>query len=339
MKAIDRPIGEWYFYNPMAVAQGKKEFEKKWGNLSPTDNWRTEQQKFQLSAEERSKRSQDTLKFRTYEDYVAELPLTPKAVEDSKLKSINALYDVGVIYEDELDDYVQAKSSFEKVLERNPQNDEKRLRSHYHLYMLNKLLDKSAEAENHKKIILEKFPDSDLAKVLQDPRYYAKMAERGKNAEELYEKAYGAYAAKDFSQSKMLSEQGMKQFKGFANYQRFAFLNAMSKAYTDSPENFKLALEEVKEAATDKKILAVTEELLAKLEKGEVPNQNVNKKEIVYTAADFENPEVKKTEITDEMPQKVEIPKVYKLEEKAKHYFALILPRDLQVAVHSQAQL
>lgn len=328
MKSIDRPIGEWYFYNPMAVAQGKKEFEKKWGVLNLTDNWRTEQEKLQIWAEERSEMSKDTLHFRTYEDYVSNLPLKPEALKESEEKSVNALYNTGVIYEDELDDYLKAKMSFEEVLERNPKDEEKRLRTNYHLYMLNSLLDNTAEAEKYKNIVLKEFPNSSLAKVLKDPAYYNKMAQAGKDAETLYEKAYTAYSAKNFDYAKELTNTGMSKYEGSATYQRFAFLNAMSKAYTESAEDFKKALEKVKAIATDTKILETSQALLAKLEKGQIPNQNVSKEEVIYTAADFEKPEVKKAAVS--LPEKLEIPKVYKMEAEAKHYFAMVLPRDLK---------
>ncbi|MBS9767404.1 MAG: tetratricopeptide repeat protein [Flavobacteriaceae bacterium] len=329
LEGLNRPIGKWYFYNPMAVAQGKKEFEKKWGKLNLADNWRTSPEVFRLSAEERSEQSRDTLKFRTYEDYVKDLPLTETAMEQSKAKSIQALYDAGVIYEDEMDDYIKAKASFEEVLERKPKSEAKQLRANYHLYMLNSLLDKTAEAERYKQLILREFPDSDLAKVLQNPAYYTEMVERGEQAEKLYEKAYNLYAKYEFSQAQKMIEEGMKTYKGTVAYQRFAFLNAMTKAYTETPESFKKALEEVEKVAIDKKILTTTQGLLAQLAQGKMPNSQVNKNRKRYTLDDFKNTTV---EVSDKKVHigKIEIPKAYKMEGDAKHYVALILPRDLQ---------
>lgn len=333
LQAIDRPIGEWYFYNPMAVARGKKEFERKWGVINLTDDWRTEQQEFYLSAEERSKKSKDTLKFRTYEDYVADLPLTDEAKQKSRTQSIAALYEAGVIYEDEMDDYLQAKRTFEEVLKRKPKSEEKQLRANYHLYMLNSLLDKPQEAEKYKNIVLKQFPDSDLAKVLQDPAYYSKLEQRGKDAEALYQKAYAVYEEKDFIAAKKLTQQGMEAYKGVTTYQRFAFLNAMTKAYTESADSFKAALQEVNNAATDKQILATSQALLAKLEKGKVPNQNVSKERKIYTAADFEEPEATIQETATTLTKKVEIPRAYKMEANAKHYVGIVLPRDLRADI------
>lgn len=333
LQAIDRPIGEWYFYNPMAVAQGKKEFERKWGVLNLTDNWRTEQQAFQLSAEERSRQSKDTLKFRSYEDYIADLPLTEEAMQASEVKSIAALYEAGVIYEDEMDDYLEAKRVFEEVLERKPDNRDKQLRANYHLYMLNSLLDKPQKAAKYKNIVLTQFPNSDLARVLQDPAYYSKLAQRGKDAESLYQKAYAAYSQKDFTEAKQLSKEGMEAYNGVSTYQHFAFLNAMTKAYTESPESFKTALQEVKNSATDRKLLATSQALLVKLEKGELPNQMVSNEQRTYTAADFEEPKEKVAKTVVTLPEKLEIPKVYKMEEGAKHYVALVLPRDLRADI------
>ena len=31
--------GQWYFYNPMAVSQGKTTFQQQWGRRENKDNW------------------------------------------------------------------------------------------------------------------------------------------------------------------------------------------------------------------------------------------------------------------------------------------------------------
>jgi hypothetical protein len=31
--------GQWYFYNPVAVSQGKNTFQQQWGKRENTDNW------------------------------------------------------------------------------------------------------------------------------------------------------------------------------------------------------------------------------------------------------------------------------------------------------------
>ncbi len=332
MEMLNRPIGKWYFYNPMAVAQGKKSFEKKWGKINLTDNWRKAPETFRLSAEEQLKESENSFAFRTYEDYIKELPLTEKELTESKAQSIEHLYDAAVIYEDEMEDLLMAKESFEKVLERNPQNSEKRLRSNYHLYIINSLLDQTAKAQKYKDFILTEFPESDLAKVLKDPAYYNKMAQRAQDAEKLYEKAYELYGKYDFEKAKELTEKGMKTYRGTIAYQRFAFLNAMLKAYTSTKEDFQAALEEVAKVAIDKQIIKTTRALLAGLAEGKVPNQKLNKTAKRYTTDDFKEQTiaVKERKITDITK---EIPTDFKMEENVGHLVAIILPRDLQGSV------
>ncbi|PID89350.1 MAG: hypothetical protein CSB01_02450, partial [Bacteroidia bacterium] len=151
-----------------------------------------------------------------------------------------------------------------------------------------------------------------------------------KDAEALYQKAYAAYADYNFNEAKSLTAQGMQEYKGYTTYQRFAFLNAMTKAYTESPEVFKTALQEVNDVATDKKILAATQNLMGRLEEGKMPVRNPRKIERTYTAADFEKPKIQDEPTEKNKTERLEIPKEYKMEAEAKHYVALILPRDLR---------
>ena len=37
---MGQTANKWYFYNPMAVSQGKEQFQKLWGKRENVDNWR-----------------------------------------------------------------------------------------------------------------------------------------------------------------------------------------------------------------------------------------------------------------------------------------------------------
>lgn len=341
LKTIDRPIGEWYFYNPLAVEQGKRAFRKEWGAIALTDNWRSRKEPEPLSISEETKQQKaEEEKRTTFEDYMKDLPLTPEQMEASKEKSINALYDAGVIYEDEVEDYGEAIRAFEQVLEREPENQEKILRANYHLFLLNSLLDNDVKASFYKQVVINEFPESAYARVLQDPAYYAKLEQKGKDAELLYQKAFEAYSRQDFEQTKELTTKGINEFRDVAVYQRFVFLNAMAKGYTESPDAFKEALQEVKKVVTDRKIAEATDKMLAQLAKGIVPNREQGEVKRDWKAEDFEKSITKQIKESKKHrdTEKIEIPKSYKMEEDVPHFFAMVLPRDIKAGIEKSIE-
>lgn len=341
LRTIDRPIGEWYFYNPLAVEQGKRAFQKEWGAIVLTDNWRSRKEPELLrGTEETKEQNEEEVRLATFEDYVKNLPLTEEQRKKSEDKSIDALYDVGVIYEDELEDYIEAIRAFEQVLEREPENQEKILRTNYHLFLLNSLLDNNEKASYYKNIVINKFPESAYAKVLQDPAYYAKLEQKGKDAEILYEKAYLAYDKKDFEQVKQLTDRGIDEFRETAAFQRFVFLNAMAKGYTESSDVFKDALLAVKKIVIDKRIAEATDKMLSQLAQGVKPNQEQGKIKRDWKAEDFEesvNHEIKESRELKAI-EKIEIPKNYKMEENVPHFFAMVLPRDIKAGIEKSIE-
>ena len=116
---------QWYFYNPMAVSQGKTAFQKQWGKRENVDNWQRvnktvvamageeqEMSQHQLDSIARAEAVADSLAQiadsaqndpHRREYYLAQIPFTQEQMEASNKTIEDGLYNSGVLFKDKLD--------------------------------------------------------------------------------------------------------------------------------------------------------------------------------------------------------------------------------------------
>jgi tetratricopeptide (TPR) repeat protein len=202
----------FYFNNNAAISNGFSDFKKRWGTRKLEDNWR---QSLRSSAQESNQIlsggnvannitvAVDTLKQKntTQEDlektYLDKLPLTNNLLAESNQKIIDSYYEIASFYQQELNDKEEANKIFNELLTRFPENSH--LASIYYSLYLNYLDVDNTKAENYKQIVLQKFPESNFAKTILDPRYIVKQNALENEANENYNKVYTSFANKDYS--------------------------------------------------------------------------------------------------------------------------------------------
>lgn len=121
--------GEWYFYNNNLKIQGAAQFRQTWGNRPNTDNWRrfsnvSNQLQAKVPVDTRDNKgvaiSPDVDNSPSYVSLSNKLPLTPEAMQVSNDSINNALFDLGSVYLNEIEDYQSAIETFEKLRSRMP---------------------------------------------------------------------------------------------------------------------------------------------------------------------------------------------------------------------------
>jgi len=204
--------GKWYFYNQSLVTAGQQDFYRRWGNRKLEDNWFVSN-KQQISFDDIAlmndpSLAQDTTEYdengnpiakretdpKKEAYYLQDLPLTPGAMDSSNTIIAENLYEAGFIYQDLLTDYPRACNCFESLIKRFPEH-EYVLPCTYMLYSLYKTM-KDSKSDVYKDIILAKYPDTDYAKMIQNPDYAQTLAEQAKTAERAYEQVYNDFLQK-----------------------------------------------------------------------------------------------------------------------------------------------
>jgi tetratricopeptide (TPR) repeat protein len=242
--------GKWYFYNQAALTFGRTEFRRRWGERKLEDNWRrsnkTRSSASQVSAnsEEASQNVSDTsgaiLDYKKPEFYLKNLPLTDSLVTISNEKIATALLNAGKAYSERILDQGKASETFESLINRFPEN-ELVPEALYYLYKVNKELNNS-KSETYRQRLLQKYPESEFARILSDPSYYEKKMADLKISENLYQEAYNEYIGEKFTGAISLCDNALKKYPQDLLAPKFLLLRAYSVARVSDERNFKVEL-------------------------------------------------------------------------------------------------
>lgn len=244
--------GKWYFYNPGLISSGRTEFLKRWGTRKLEDNWRISN-KQQISFEDLSAINNPSLEDNSEEEsdsiskfetdpkkpgfYLQNLPLSQGAKDTSNRKIAEAIYNAALIYLDMLKDNEKGNQMLETLTERYPKH-EYTLPSYYLLY-LNYQKAGNPKSENYKNIILSQYPNTDYAKLIQDPQYYEKLAQKAKSLEIKYEETYQAYSAKQWNRTITLADEALPLCTDTVLASKYSYLRAIAKGQTEGENSLK----------------------------------------------------------------------------------------------------
>ena len=248
----NRQNAVWYFYNAMAVQQGKQAFEKLWGKRENTDNWQrvnktvvgnlngdaemelTEEQKDSIAKAELAQDSLEQLKDSAQNDphkreyYLAQIPFTEEQVATSNLTIMDGLYNSGVIFKDKLDNLDLSKKQFTRLETQYPDFEQK-ADMYYHLFLLYSRLGQHDVAAGYVEKLKAEYPENQWAILLTDP-YFKENAQFGVHIEDsLYAATYDAFKADRLSEAKANAQISATRFPLGENRDKFLFIGGLAK--------------------------------------------------------------------------------------------------------------
>ena len=136
------------------------------------------------------------------------------------------LYETGFMYQDLLSDTKRACASFESLLQRYPKS-EYALPAIYMLYSLYKKAG-DPKAETYKNTLLTQYPETDYAKLIQDPDYYHKLAEREKTLERQYDQVYEDFTQKRWRNVVTAADAAIPSCTDETLQSQYAYLRAIA---------------------------------------------------------------------------------------------------------------
>lgn len=267
--------GKFYFYNPSTVSLGQTEFKKKWGDRKLADNWRRKNKQVMLEESALEENTADTdsagtdservtdIKSREY--YLQDIPLTEELLEASNKNIEKAIFNSGNIYYRRMNEPEKAVKQFELLLRRFPET-KYRIETLYLLYQINNQQSNYSAADKYKKQIIKEYPESNYAKVLQDPNYAKKLDEQSKQLESLYEKAYLKYKNKEYAQVIESSNSTLKQYPGNQLEPQFIYLTAMAYGSMGNKQEMKNNLELLVLQFPEEEVALAAKETLAAMD-------------------------------------------------------------------------
>lgn len=248
--------GAWYFYNPMAVNQGKTAFQRQWGKRENTDDWQRINRtvvNLQTTGEdgeeltdsmalaasdslmtdsiatgETADAAADTLANDPHnrEYYLAQIPFTEEQKATSNEIIMEGLFNSGVIFKDKLDNLKLGEKALTRLTRQYPtysKTDE----AWYHLFLLYSRLGNSAKADSCLAHLKADFPESDFTILLSDP-FFEENARFGVHIEDsLYAATYEAFRKDRYQEIKANAKISRERFPLGENRPKFIFIEGL----------------------------------------------------------------------------------------------------------------
>jgi tetratricopeptide (TPR) repeat protein len=270
--------GKWYFYNQTTLGFGFTEFKKIWGNRKLEDNWRRSNKETVASFDEES--FNDELdsngtdssgvkinKKTTPEYYLQFIPLTIEKMNVSHNKIIEALYAIGNIYREDFEDYKNSTLAFEDLIERYDTCKYK-LPSWYNLYRISLVTNNDPMKQKYKDLILKYYPESEYARIIQDPSYNKVTRENRKRVDNYYSIVYELYTDRLYHKVIVRCEKAKSIFADNHLQDHFDFLAAMSIGHINTLDTFKVALKKIIVKHPESEVSVEAKRILELIKKG-----------------------------------------------------------------------
>ena len=293
MQQIGAGAGDWYFYNSMSVNNGKSEFRRRWGNRKLEDNWRRGNKSAVLFAENTNKEVTDTTAMAdsTFESddpnipsftqtsdnksvdyYLAQIPFTAAQKEKSDEQLATALYNMGFIYKDKIEDYPLAYKTFSDF-QRRFRSDERILETLYQRFLLASKESNSTAANQFRNEILAGYAESNYAEMLADPDFIVNQQRMFEYQDIIYNHTYQAFTTSDYKTVFENTEEIKRKYPLSTLLPQFEFLNTLSIGKTAGAEKFEQSLNTLVENYPESNISALSKDILALLKQGNIAQQ------------------------------------------------------------------
>ena len=245
--------GQWYFYNQMAVNQGKLTFQRQWGKRENADNWQranitvvgsssdlaenaelpsdslTTDNPDGSGADNSETAAADSLAADPHhrEYYLAQIPFTEDQVQESNTIIKDALFQSGVIFKDKLDNLPLAEKQLGRLSTQYAdfgQMDQ----VWYHLFLLYSRQGRLAEADSCLAQMKANYPESDWTVLLSDP-FFVENARFGVHIEDsLYAATYDAFRSDRHDVIEANARLSAERFPLGENRPKFLFIHGLS---------------------------------------------------------------------------------------------------------------
>lgn len=252
-QTVSKQGSTWYFYNPMAVSQGKETFQRQWGKRENTDNWQranktvvanvgSDNAVAELSDEQRdsifkAEEKEDSLDQRLdsaqndphkREYYLAQIPFTAEKMAESNKVLEDGLHHSGVIFKDKLDNLGLAEKALRRLAD-NYSDYENMDDVFYNLYLLYMRKGEPDVANSYIDSLKNRFPDSKWTVLLSDPNFVENSKFGVQIEDSLYAATYDAFRAGRYSEVAGNVKVSDNRFPLGANRDKFLFIGGLGK--------------------------------------------------------------------------------------------------------------
>ena len=250
--------GQWYFYNPIAVNQGKQTFQRQWGKRENTDDWqRANRTVVNLQASMDTPEAQESIDSiggtqpdsaladveqptdsvandtlandpHNREYYLAQIPFTEDQVAASNDIIKDGLFHAGIIFKDKLGNLNLSEKHLLRLTDNFgdfPQLDE----AWYHLFLLYSLQGRTDKANDCLSHLKADFAESQWTILLSDPNFTENQRFGVHIEDSLYAATYDAFNDDRYQEAQANARLAIERFPLGQNQPKFLFISGLSK--------------------------------------------------------------------------------------------------------------
>ncbi len=305
----------WYFYVKSTVDKGKLEFRKKFGQRRLEDNWNRRNKMISAFSEESLSDmvDMDALSLEGEETeggegnnqalaneanpkrpeyYLKQIPFSDdqKSVAHSQLS--DALFNLGVVYDEKLNDYDKAYEAFEEFARRYP-DDPRAADGYYCCYRIAEKNNDAEKANHYREKLTTVYPDCKYAKILSQPNFRENLEKMQGVQDSLYERTYASFLNGKFDSVQVNTAYMEANYPVSSLMPKFLLLNALSIGKTASKDTFATVLNNLLERFPNSEVSAMAKDILALINQGNTPEQGTSTSNLMALREETQKNEAK----------------------------------------------
>lgn len=241
----------FYFYNESFFKKGQRDFERTWGPRKLEDNWRRKNRTLSGSTADDPQFASDSLGQIAIEDVALSsifegIPKSAAEIAVINLSTYEAMYNLGVLYRDKLQNYRLSTGVLETMLERYPDIDKYEKEAWYYCYLGFTDLGNQPRAQYYFDKLTTKHPKSTFARALTDPNFVNSAKAKEIELNQYYEETFTLFSKGAYQEAYDRCQDAPKKF-GVTNplMPKFSLLGAMCTGSLQGNDAYCKALSEV----------------------------------------------------------------------------------------------
>jgi len=163
-------------------------------------------------------------------------------MELSNSRLEDALYNMGLIYKENLLDYNESIIAFKELISRYPES-EYAPSAHYYMYELCNNTQKPSEAQYYASQLTVLYPESHYAMLLNNPNYLQELQEEEMKVVRYYESVYKLYQEQKYAEVIASAERAFELYADDPLIPKYQYIRALSLGALEGKEAMKVALD------------------------------------------------------------------------------------------------
>jgi len=270
--------GSFYFDNPGAVAQGKAEFKRLWGDRTYGDNWKySEGIKFDdfsfnnNDPKENDPKNKPKNPLLLRETYLQNLPKNDEERNKMLAEIENAMFELGNTFNIGFNMPDSAQYTFENTLKRFPETKNKPS-IYFSLYGIYKKLGQNDKSDYYKNLLIQNYPNHEYTQLIMG-KANKQVAYRD-SMNKIYTQAMSKYEAKQFQETITICDNAIRPNPKDEEVAKFHFLRAYAYKHLDKPDSLIAEYRFIDKTYPNAPFINQVRGLLATLEKNK---ENISK--------------------------------------------------------------